>query len=215
VKGCPVFDNLFAYDLWVLHKLNVDWASPETDQFWLAITHLHKLPWVIYGVLPALLLWLIYIYKWQAIKPLIAVAVVVGLTDVLCYRVIKSQIQRPRPFQNEEISSWLRPVGEAHGPSFPSNHAANCFAGAAILAWYFRRSRYIFYTLAMFVALSRPALGVHYPSDALAGALIGYSVAILLRGCVLNQSQRFGLPLLVSNKDDKKVESRSRIGRST
>lgn len=208
-----MFETLWQYDLLALHKLNVDWATADSDQFWLIITQLHKQPVVIFGLLPILLTWLFYKYRWHAFKPLLFVALAVALSDISCYRGLKSFVNRPRPFQNEEISSWVRKVGDAHGPSFPSNHAANCFAAAGILAFYWRRQRYLFYTLATFVALSRPALGVHYPSDVISGALIGIIIAKMIRAFILNQNYRFSLPVLVSDEDAKSLDWRTRTGR--
>jgi undecaprenyl-diphosphatase len=178
------------YDEWLLRFMNVEWSHPLMDSFWLTITQLHKLPWFQYAVVPALLAWLVYIYRGQAWKPLLALTLTVVISDSLAYRVIKSLFFRQRPFQNDELD-WLRHVGQAHGSSFPSNHAANVFAGALVLAWYFPRARYFFYTLATLIALSRVALGVHYPSDAISGAMLGIFVGILVRGLLLNQFKIF------------------------
>jgi undecaprenyl-diphosphatase len=97
-------------------------------------------------------------------------------------------------------------VGTAHGASFPSNHAANCFAAAAVLSWYFRRWRALFYTLAGAIAISRVALGVHYPSDVLAGAILGYFVGWLVTTELAKQMR-------VSKKTKKSWDWRSRSKR--
>lgn len=179
------FEVLRGIDYPLLRTLNVDVSAPILDQFWLTITQLHKLWWMQYLVLPALLVMLFAKFRAQALKPLLMVGVAVLITDTFSYRVIKSAVGRPRPFDNPEISSWVRKVGQAHGSSFPSNHAANCFAAAGVLAYYFARARRFVYTLAILIALSRPALGVHYPSDVAAGALIGAIVAFFVSALII------------------------------
>lgn len=206
-------DKLLHYDILALYKINVEWARPGLDQFWLIITHLDRQSWFVYGLAPLLLGALFLIYRQYALKPLLMVAIAVGVADAVNYRVIKRQVNRPRPFMNAEIQEWVRKVDDAHGPSFPSNHAANCFAGAGILAWYFRRQRYFFYSFALLVAISRPALGVHYPSDVLAGAIVGICVALLIRVCLLDRFLWFRLPFAVSSEERDSVDWRTRTGR--
>lgn len=58
--------------------------------------------------------------------------------------------------------------------SFPSGHATGSFAMATILANRYSRYRVVSYAAASIVGLSRIYLGRHYPSDVLAGALLGY-----------------------------------------
>lgn len=200
-------------DVEILRLLNLDLASPYMDRFWQTVTRLHKLPAVQWLAIPALLGLVVYIYRWHALKVIAALALTVAVSDSFCYRVVKRAFDRPRPFQNEEVSEWVRRIGDAHGPSFPSNHAANCFAGATVLSWYFRRRRFWFYTLASLVAVSRVALGVHYPSDVLAGAIIGIFVGRLIIALLLNRSRFFRLPLRVSDSYDQSGGWRSRSRR--
>lgn len=173
-------DFFTSIDSNILHFINVDLQNPIMDQFWLIVTQLHKIPLVKFAVLPALLLWMAFIYKREVWKPLLVLAVAVAASDTIAYRVIKKSVERPRPTQNEMIQDWLRPVGQGHGSSFPSNHTSNCFAGAVVLSYFFRRSRWAVYGLATLVGISRAALGVHYPSDVLAGAILGLIVGHLV-----------------------------------
>ncbi len=205
--------ELIRADIETLRYLNVVWAHPLMDQFWRGITQMHKQLWFQAGILPLIMGWGFYMCKWQFVKVLIAVGLAVGLADLIAYRGIKSMVSRPRPFQNAEISNWVRPVGEAHGSSFPSNHAANCFAGAGVLSWYFHRSRYYFYSLAALIAISRPALGVHYPSDVLAGMILGLIVAAFVKSVILNPVSWFWVRLRVSYEDDQSTNWRARSGR--
>lgn len=207
-----MFDWVMSFDLAVLKFLNVTLSGPWMDVFWRTVTDLHKIVWMQYIVFPLLLGWLVYIYKAEILKPLIGIALAVALADTFCYRVLKKNIERPRPLANEEIT-WLRKIGEAHGNSFPSNHAANCFAAATVLAHYFRRRRYLFYSFAGLIAISRPALGVHYPSDAIAGAIIGFCVGVLVTEILLKRVRYFRWPPPVSARDADSRESRLRTRR--
>ena len=203
---------LFPVDLWFLHFFNVDLADPILDQVWLMITHLERQEWFRFFVLPAILIWAFYIYRLSFFKVLLVLTLAVGLSDLLAYRVVKALVNRPRPSENAEISSWLRPVGDAHGSSFPSSHAANCFAGAVVLAWYFRRRAYFFYTFAALVAVSRVALGVHYPSDVLAGVILGEVVGFLTITLLLNGNRRLWLKdsVMTTGVDSDSWRSRTR-----
>lgn len=207
------FEPIKAFDYLVLHFFNVDWADPVLDQFWRTITQLHKFTLVQYAVFPLLLAALFYIYRAQAVKLLVALALALGLADALSYRVVKQVVDRPRPFQNAEISSWLRKAGEAHGPSFPSNHAANSFAAASVLSWYFPGVGYLFYIFAALVALSRVALGVHYPTDVIAGAGLGFFVGFLIKICLLNRVRWFLMKPSVSKADAESYSWRTRSRR--
>jgi membrane-associated phospholipid phosphatase len=65
--------------------------------------------------------------------------------------------------------------------SFPSAHAATSFAGATLLGALCRPLRAPLYLAAAAMAFSRPYLGMHYPSDAVAGAAVGTLIGGVLR----------------------------------
>jgi undecaprenyl-diphosphatase len=85
---------------------------------------------------------------------------------------LKALIQRDRPFTTYPDIEKLSSGGDS---SFPSGHTMEAFAMAAAISTLFHRKRIIFpvYLWAILVAYSRMALGVHYPSDILAGMLFG------------------------------------------
>ena len=99
-------------------------------------------------------------------RALRAVAVAYGLNTAA-----KLAIRRARPLLEDlpALSPTLTTL------SFPSAHASTSFAGAHALARALPAPP--LYALAATMALSRPYLGVHYPSDALAGGLLGLAVA--------------------------------------
>ena len=109
---------------------------------------------------------------WRRPSVLVAVAVSVGAADLLTV-VIKQIVPRHRPFEHQ-----LGPSERTH--SFPSGHTATAFAGATVLAAYAPRYRIPFYALACLIGLSRLYNGVHYPTDVLAGAILGAAVATAL-----------------------------------
>ncbi|HUD48212.1 MAG TPA: glycosyltransferase family 39 protein [Candidatus Baltobacteraceae bacterium] len=92
---------------------------------------------------------------------------------------LKNVVGRLRPFR--VLSGVHLRTGMGDSFSMPSSHAANWFSATLILFIYYRRSIWAMLPLALLVCFSRVYTGVHYPSDALAGAILGagYSVAVI------------------------------------
>lgn len=86
--------------------------------------------------------------------------------------VMKSLIYRERPFYTHQHIEKRSEGGES---SFPSGHSMEAFALAVTLSLCFRRKSITItsITWALLVGYSRIVLGVHYPSDVLAGMLVG------------------------------------------
>ncbi|MBI5793510.1 phosphatase PAP2 family protein [Candidatus Uhrbacteria bacterium] len=84
-------------------------------------------------------------------------------------------VKRQRPFEHGSREPLIKMVWEE--PSFPSAHAAIAFATAAVAWWDFAEvfGPWLF-VVAFVVAISRVAVGVHYFSDVIFGALIGFAV---------------------------------------
>ena len=66
-------------------------------------------------------------------------------------------------------------------PAFPSGHATTSFACAAVLAWLTPLHPVPLFVVAALVAFSRVYVGVHYPLDAVSGAVVGLAIATALR----------------------------------
>jgi undecaprenyl-diphosphatase len=117
-------------------------------------------------------------------RPAIFLTVLVAyLAADLLAGLVKAIVPRHRPFETQ-----LGPKSTTH--SFPSGHSATSFACATVLSYYARRYRVGFFALATLIALSRIYNGMHYPSDVLAGALLGVLIALLLLAGVRRRSRR-------------------------
>lgn len=90
----------------------------------------------------------------------------------------KHLFNRTRPFLwDAEIAPLIKTPSSS---SFPSGHSATAAAGALTLSVLYPALAPAFVVAGLLVALSRVYLGVHYPFDVLAGAIIGLIVAALL-----------------------------------
>lgn len=103
---------------------------------------------------------------------------IAGLAGLLIYRQLKHRLVRERPFITyQDIRCGCPPLDRF---SFPSGHTLHAVTFTTLALAYFPLLAPVLVPFAALVALSRPVLGLHYPSDVLCGALIGYSVAQLV-----------------------------------
>ncbi|HEX4717341.1 MAG TPA: phosphatase PAP2 family protein [Thermoleophilaceae bacterium] len=97
---------------------------------------------------------------------------------LLVAHFLASAINRARPFvAHPHIHLFL---AHAPDPGFPSDHATGAFAIGFALVLRDRLTGIVALVLALLLSFGRVALGVHYPSDVLAGAALGLLAALLL-----------------------------------
>ena len=104
-----------------------------------------------------------------------------GLSGTLLYKWLKGKTLRPRPFEvHQDIFMTGKPLDKF---SFPSGHTLHAVVFGLVAINYYPALSFIIMPFVSMVALSRVVLGLHYPSDVLAGAFIGSLIAAL--SCLL------------------------------
>jgi len=108
--------------------------------------------------------------------------VMVGLTCTVVYKWIKARTLRPRPYQaHAGIEHFAAPLDHF---SFPSGHTLHAVAFTVVALSYYPALAWLLVPFTALIAVSRVVLGLHYPSDVQAGALLGAAIAAI--SCVLS-----------------------------
>ena len=98
-----------------------------------------------------------------------------GLACTLIYKWLKSKTSRPRPFA---IENAVRAGTDPLDPfSFPSGHTLHAVAFSIVAIAFYPMLAWLLVPFTLLVAASRVVLGLHYPSDVLAGAALGALIA--------------------------------------
>lgn len=112
--------------------------------------------------------------------PTIIRMLLAGLLCLAIYKYLKTTTSRPRPYQVYVAIAAAAPALDRF--SFPSGHTLHAVCFATIVTSAYPQLAPVLWPFVALVAASRPILGLHYPSDVLAGALIGLGVAQLAIG---------------------------------
>lgn len=160
------FDNFF---IQIIQKI-----TPAATNFYKSITFLGN-PEFLTGL--SIIFFIIFIlkkYYLEALYLVINMVIVAGIGNQL----LKILYRRPRP-------TLIDHIVEAHGFSFPSGHAMGSmllYGSLALFGLYFFKNNKLLkylnlflFVLPLLIGCSRIYLGVHYPSDVLAGWLFGFS----------------------------------------
>jgi undecaprenyl-diphosphatase len=101
----------------------------------------------------------------------VALALMVG-------KVLSSMVDRPRPFVAHPGGVHSL-VAHAHDAGFPSDHATAAFAIAFGVWTRWRAGGAVLLVLALLIAVDRVGMGLHYPADVVAGAVLGIGAGAL------------------------------------
>lgn len=185
-------------DRTLLFLINRDWARPWLDtpmavfsswDFWWPFFLVGGIAIVLAG-------------GFRARAMVLAAVLAVGVSDGLIARKLKKSVGRPRP---HEVVAGIRTIDLANakprflalgkplkqkfskadhppprGNSFPSSHAANNFAVATMVAFFYRRWGWLAFVPAVLTAYSRIYTGSHWPSDVAVACLLGIAVAAIV-----------------------------------
>ena len=131
-----------------------------------------------------LIIALIMCYFKKTRKCGIAIILSIAAAFVINSLILKKIIMRPRPYSvNDLYLLWYEMVGSrgSSSYSFPSGHVAGLTAGLTALCMYYKKFLYIIMSiiLTILMSMSRVFFVVHYPTDCIAGAIVGVICAII------------------------------------
>ena len=156
----------------------------ERSNRWLhvrSLLHLFRgVSWLGNGIFwYALMLWLLLLEPRESALPVLHM-VLVGLVCTAAYKMLKNGTLRPRPYQVlAQVRAGMPPLDAF---SFPSGHTLHAAAFTLVALAYWPWLAPLLVPFTILTAAARVALGLHYPSDVLAGAALGAGIAVASLG---------------------------------
>jgi undecaprenyl-diphosphatase len=166
--------NFFqAIDEKLFYFINGTLANPVFDKIMPIITNGDS--WIIF----LFVMWFYIVIKGGRKGRTLAIIIFlcVALSDQTS-NLIKEYFGRIRPCHTLPDVHLL--IGCGSGKSFPSSHAVNNFAAAVLISHFYPHLKYLIFSGAFIVAISRTFVGVHYPLDVLGGIIIGTLLGLFI-----------------------------------
>ena len=166
-----LLDIVHSVDYGVLAYISEHWRGGLSDTVW-----------KVFSLLGMLWCCLDYACRTAAVLPAntragAAMLIALGVGFLLGNVFLKNLVMRPRPFvTHTDLTALLVPEDPW---SFPSGHTLSSFAAASALYFFHHKTGFLAFLLAAAIAFSRLYASVHYPTDVLAGAVIGVLCGII------------------------------------
>lgn len=169
VRAAELFRRADAFEYaWCL-RLNRTCRQSSVRTFFALISRLgNGVFWYVLMVLLPVL------YGSEGITPAIQMAVV-GIAGVVIYKLLKSRLVRERPYIS--LAGIVPGTPPLDRYSFPSGHTLHAVSFSIVIVYSCPELAVLVVPFACLVAASRVVLGLHYPSDVLAGAGLGVVLA--------------------------------------
>jgi undecaprenyl-diphosphatase len=167
-----MLENVLALDrqifIWV-HNLQQPWLN-------------YFLAWPTYlgatWILLILIFLLMFLWDRKNILRKYSFMLLAMLSTDLVVHLLKHYLHRPRPFVGlKDITPVSVLFSEPISYSFPSGHAAIIFCAAVLINMLYHHRFVFLYGIALLVCVTRMYVGVHYPTDLIAGAALGAGMA--------------------------------------
>ena len=135
--------------------------------------------WIpLYAILCA---FMIYKFKWKGLIWVLSIAVTTGVADMTSSHLIKKNVKRLRPCRTADLDTvMVKRIHCGSGYSFTSSHATNHMAIASFIICTLLMSKRIWALLivawAVLIGFAQIYVGVHFPSDVLAGFCLGFMI---------------------------------------
>lgn len=194
-----MMETLLQWDTAMMHWINSGWSNAFFD--WLFPFLRNKYFWVpLYTFCIA---WIIFNFTVrQSAFALVFIGLSIFAADTISSKLIKDQVQRPRPCHVESMQpDVILRVSCGSGYSFTSSHAANHFCIAAFMITVFgyvlRKWKYVWWLWAVLISVAQVYVGVHYPLDVIGGGLLGVIIGFSM-GTLCKH-------LMKSNRDEQPI----------
>ena len=186
--------KLVQWDQSLFISINSDWTNPVFD----VVLPIMRNSFIWYPLYLFLLIFVLLNFKVRGLWWAVFFLSTLALTDMTGTYVFKHVFERLRPCSDPDFFTHVRLLLKqcAGGYSFTSNHAANHFGMATFFFITFRHLFKIWAWIALCwaaaICYSQVYVGVHYPLDVLAGAMLGLAFGITT-GTFFNK--RFGIAI--------------------
>ncbi len=160
-----LIDIVHTMDYSILAYISEKWRGGSLDTVWklFSLFGNYGAVWIALAVL------LLFFRKTR--RAGLAMLIALGVGYAVGNVWLKELVMRPRPFVTHTDLTPLLDPGDRW--SFPSGHALSSFAAATALFFFHKKTGLLAYLLAACIAFSRLYASVHYPTDVLAGAVLG------------------------------------------